>query len=657
MKAKPFQLTNNQQLIRHIEAARRNLDEAVGETTDLQCVLNTTLEVMLKVIGCPNGNGLIRLTDTAGQEFILAASRVSRSPGIPPEVIRIADDWIASTAVNDRKPKISNNFKEECPEVKKSKAGTPEGDFLRSIGSLIAAPLIEQEQIMGVIVAYKREKNGFPKEKLPASRFCILFRESANAAAAHLFKAMLNESNRLLGIPTYLQGIRERVSNEKQLLEGVLDYALQLAGASGGHISVLDKSPNWLVQKAVASEVLSDLPERQKAVIGVDGRSVRTNQTQLVTKPHQDRDFQEFLSYLSDVDQARFKEIAEILAVPLWVRNQPYGVISLHTLKATTFQAIQMNAINRLAHYTAQAIGQMQYQQERTILHRLVGGMTADEILQRLLAGRNDTVPSDLLENISGAELLAIIKRILTGNTDDTDPPDPSNAAQPFGASRLGQAFHTLSSIAFAIIDNPEDKNPVGTGFFTRNGGGCVGLTAWHVIKEVIDSTGKFYIFYREKVHQAQLIRESCIYDTAILEVIEPEVDVNHQIKISPRDWLPGDDALGVGYHNQFLTRGLNPINFKIDSNRPLREVYFSPQQCFECMVLAPAGLDEVAPGASGGPVYNTRTRCIIGIILAGQRQIVDRVIGLSGHTAYAIPFETLFRSWPELRQWIDSDE
>jgi len=244
--------------------------------------------------------------------------------------------------------------------------------------------------------------------------------------------------------------------------------------------------------------------------------------------------------------------------------------------------------------------------------------------------------------------------------------------------SKESPEFRNLSQIVFAVVDKQYSDKVLGTGFFIAKNGW--GLTALHVTKDFLKQR-KVPILYQGKWYEADLICESNEHDIVALHV--PEIKVEYKIKIaSSKAWEGGDPALAIGYHRQERMIGPNPMALTIDQDKPARKVRIH-QQWFDCLVLSPNDdVDNIGPGASGGPVYNKRTRCIIGVVIGTEQRTVlgaskgssaasektrrhdsdvppiylEAEINLSNY-GFVVPFDELFPDWGGFQRLIDSNE
>ncbi len=129
-----------------------------------------------------------------------------------------------------------------------------------------------------------------------------------------------------------------------QLLNALLDRAVEFTGADSGTISILDESRKFLEIKAFRG-FEQDLPKtvRLKIGEGVTGRCIVTGKLRNVGDTAQDK-------YYIAVRQ----DIRSELAVPLKVGNKNFGVISVDSKRLEAFNSEHEEYLQMLADYAAQ---------------------------------------------------------------------------------------------------------------------------------------------------------------------------------------------------------------------------------------------------------------------------------------------------------------
>lgn len=129
-----------------------------------------------------------------------------------------------------------------------------------------------------------------------------------------------------------------------QLLNALLDRAVEFTGADSGTISILDESRKFLDIKAFRG-FEQDLPNTVKLKIGegVTGRCIVTGKLRNVGDTSQDK-------YYIAVRQ----DIRSELAVPLKVGSKNFGVISVDSKRLDAFNAEHEEYLQMLADYAAQ---------------------------------------------------------------------------------------------------------------------------------------------------------------------------------------------------------------------------------------------------------------------------------------------------------------
>jgi Nif-specific regulatory protein len=132
--------------------------------------------------------------------------------------------------------------------------------------------------------------------------------------------------------------------SSENLLDALLDRAVEFTGADSGTISILDDSRRFLEIKAIRG-FEQDLPKTVKLKIGegVTGRCIITGKVRNVGDTSQDK-------YYIAVRQ----DIRSELAVPLRVGNKNFGVISVDSKRLDAFNSEHEEYLEMLANYAAQ---------------------------------------------------------------------------------------------------------------------------------------------------------------------------------------------------------------------------------------------------------------------------------------------------------------
>lgn len=328
---------------------RRSIVQALATTENLHDMLEVVLGKALGAVNCERG--IVRLVDEDGKHLILA-----RSQGLPSERIPIAisvETGIAGQAVTSGQAVLINDTSGHAGfmQWRQKVNHTYYGSLLEEHKSMLAAPL-RAGKIIGVLLAYKVDVSGFQladKETL---------QEIADYVATPIRDAVLKESARLLWKMTdYFHNLLPIITDEDQVLQNALNYALTLTGCQSGHISVLDQSEQWLIQRATAGENTETLPQQRQPVdVGIHGRALATHQMQLVSCVSKDRDFQAYLAKLDDNKKAGLRALNEVLVVPLMIQDSPYGILCLHSPKSNTFTTVQMTLMEKLGHFISELL-------------------------------------------------------------------------------------------------------------------------------------------------------------------------------------------------------------------------------------------------------------------------------------------------------------
>ena len=135
-----------------------------------------------------------------------------------------------------------------------------------------------------------------------------------------------------------------------QLLNMVLDQAIEFTRADSGSIALLDKERKYLEIK-VARGLESDISEKVKLKLGqgVTGKAILTGKTKNVGDTSVDPDYFEVR-----------EDIKSELAVPLRIGPKSFGVISIDSSRLNSFNDVHEDYIELLARYSAQIITSQQ---------------------------------------------------------------------------------------------------------------------------------------------------------------------------------------------------------------------------------------------------------------------------------------------------------
>ena len=135
-----------------------------------------------------------------------------------------------------------------------------------------------------------------------------------------------------------------------QLLNLVLDQAIEFTRADSGSIALLDKERKYLEIK-VARGLESDISEKVKLKLGqgVTGKAILTGKTKNVGDTSVDPDYFEVR-----------EDIKSELAVPLRIGPKSFGVISIDSSRLNSFNDVHEDYIELLARYSAQIITSQQ---------------------------------------------------------------------------------------------------------------------------------------------------------------------------------------------------------------------------------------------------------------------------------------------------------
>lgn len=214
------------------------------------------------------------------------------------------------------------------------------------IHSWLGAPLIVNNEIIGMITLEKSDKNSFTQSDLQlASAF-------ADQVAISLYNAQLfkNAERRVLELNA-LRATLFDISNElelSQLLPAIVKRATTLMNANGGELGLYDPD-NKAVKVVVSQSVGKDLT----GVIlaqgeGMFGKVAETLQPLII---------QDYLNWEHRVSSYNSEMVQAVIAVPLLIGKQLLGVIGIaRTVSKEPFTENDLNMLSLFAQQAAIAI-------------------------------------------------------------------------------------------------------------------------------------------------------------------------------------------------------------------------------------------------------------------------------------------------------------
>jgi PAS domain S-box-containing protein len=325
------------------ESRRRNKDLAalnaiaatVSSSLNLQEVLERALDQVLAVTGVDAG--AIYLLDQQAGRLVLSTYR-----GVPKELadkvcILQMNESLAGQAVQSGEPVVVDDLSED-PRVTATLA-SEEG-----ICSAAAIPIKSRENVQGVMHIASHKYHPFSPEEV------WLYTAIANQIGVAMENARLYEQSwRQVQELSTLEEIARQINatlNVEQILELVLNRALQMTSAEAGAIDLLDRQQNTLSMLAGQGFPVEVCHTRPWSLDqGVIGRVVRSGQPALIADVSQDPD------YVAVLPQTH-----SLLAAPMVSQGEVSGVIVLESPQVAAFGQEDLWFLLGLAGHTAIAL-------------------------------------------------------------------------------------------------------------------------------------------------------------------------------------------------------------------------------------------------------------------------------------------------------------
>jgi diguanylate cyclase (GGDEF)-like protein len=244
-------------------------------------------------------------------------------------------------------------------------------------GSAAGIPMLDKDQLLGIIYVESTGEEGMRAEKLRA------LQTLANQVAASLQKARLYaRAQEHLQVMTALQSVSHVITSSLEINQ-ILSNVIQLLRASFGYtyISVYLLDGDVLRLKAHLGYGEENLLSEMPVTSGIVGRSARCKQTQFVRDVSQDPDF------VRAAPDVRSK-----IAVPLIKDDKVLGVLSVEAESGAALDESDVDLLNALAGSLAVAI-------DNARLHAEVKLMAMTDVVSGLANRRafDDYLQSEML--------------------------------------------------------------------------------------------------------------------------------------------------------------------------------------------------------------------------------------------------------------------
>lgn len=356
MRRATWAVTNAQM---HEEAAyiirvRQEIDRAAVNAKDLNSLLDSILTMTLNHLGCKQG--LIRLVDEKTRLLIRAAAKGLGLETIP-LTMEMGAGIVGQVAYTGKSELVNDTDDHAGFRERREKYRRPEyKEFLHNIKSMVAAAFCAEGQVIGVLMAHKDEVNGFSQDdkrivEQIAGYASMPVRNAMHHQTTHSFHEMTLQFRSLLA----------DLSDEGKALNDLLSNAMELTRCRAGHISIVDADE---IRPLFAVGLPNALPA-QSGDVGIEGRALCTGEIQFVPDPQEDPDFQKFLSRLPEAEVERYKDLYDVLVVPLVAGGVKYGAIGLHSINPSAPPAIIGSLMEGFAGFAAMLMQQCRLLQDR----------------------------------------------------------------------------------------------------------------------------------------------------------------------------------------------------------------------------------------------------------------------------------------------------
>lgn len=234
------------------------------------------------------------------------------------------------------------------PDIEKTQAFTSDHYFISNgLRSSVRVPLIDAGEVLGSLNLWSRVPNAF------GSREVELLEQVAGQIAGTFAYAQLIGTQRLILNRLYsLHRITDAALSTldlNSLLESLLDRCIEIVGADGGAVLLLDEDGKDLIIKG-ARWIEGETPwdYRRKLGEGVAGKVALEGRPRLIQEVDQENP--------ADVGVSRARGVHSILAVPLLAREKTLGVLRLDSLQPGRFDRQHLQMIEVAAERMALAV-------------------------------------------------------------------------------------------------------------------------------------------------------------------------------------------------------------------------------------------------------------------------------------------------------------
>jgi HD-GYP domain-containing protein (c-di-GMP phosphodiesterase class II) len=318
-------------------ATLHKIGQAVNSQLDLREVLEEVLDSAIRFLGAENGS-LMLLNESRSELRILVARGLSQDI-VETTRIKMGEGVSGRVAQEGRSLLLPSGLR------KGAGGSAPPG---REMKTAMSVPLTVRDEVIGVLNIRGRLAGGdFSEGDL--SMLGVVASHAAgaiaNAQSYESAKRKAYEMSALFAIGTALNSELER----NQVLQKVLDHAIELLGSKKGSIMLLNDDTEELnieVAVGLPEEIISSV--RLRLGEGIAGKVAREGKPRLLLKGVAEKD---------SLSGRRATEMPAAMCVPLGVRDKLIGVINIsEKLDGGNFTEEHLRLMVMLANQAAIAI-------------------------------------------------------------------------------------------------------------------------------------------------------------------------------------------------------------------------------------------------------------------------------------------------------------
>jgi PAS domain S-box-containing protein len=392
--------------------AERTLREIAGRVSAMRNedeILQSVIDASVRLLGA-TGAMIDLLGDSGMAEAWTsqeAGVRAVSNMGLLSEITLDADAGVSGRAIRTRQVEWTGEYLEDD----RFRHAPARDAFVRETGihSVIAAPLIHRDVVVGAITIYGDRVDAFGEQD--AGLLAALADQAAVAIAnAHLIEELEQsraEVARRADSERTLREIAARVSailDPAEVLQQIVDETTRLLESDGARIDLYDPTIDALRWSYAAGEAMAIIPEWAK-VGGLKSGQAVAGTAFAEQRPVRTDDYLEDDRFLRD-DQARaFVEesgIRSVIAVPLAGDSGPLGTLSVVSLQRAAYDDADADMLTALATQASIAIRNARLMDELARSRDMIQRRAEAEKALREIAARITAIrtPGDLLQHV-----------------------------------------------------------------------------------------------------------------------------------------------------------------------------------------------------------------------------------------------------------------